>query len=198
MEESMLDRHFHAVLDAAPDGVLIESGARIAYLNPAYARILGYDSPAALTPESIREIAHPDDFERLRWFGRRREEGKPAPSRYTFRARHRSGEPVTLDASVSVARDGGEMLITTIVRGVEPARPRPLAELPGVGALSPREREVVEHLLAGRRSKEIALLLDVSDKTIWTHRARAFEKLALRGVADLFRLAAEAGVLAAT
>lgn len=193
----MLDRQFHAVLDSAPDGVLIESGERIAYLNPAYARILGYDSPAALTPATIREIAHPDDLERLCWFGRQREEGKPAPSRYTFRARHRSGDTVTLDASVSVARDGGEMLITTIVRGVEPVKPRPVAVLPGIGALSAREREVIEHLLAGRRSKEIALLLEVSDKTIWTHRARAFQKLALRGVADLFRLAAEAGIIAA-
>jgi DNA-binding CsgD family transcriptional regulator len=59
--------------------------------------------------------------------------------------------------------------------------------------LSPREGKVIEHLLAGRRSKEIALLLEVSEKTICTHRARAFSKLALRGIADLFRVAAECG-----
>ena len=54
----------------------------------------------------------------------------------------------------------------------------------------------MQHLLAGKRSKEIALILEVSEKTIWTHRARAFQKLALRGVADLFRVAAEAGLIA--
>ena len=31
-------------------------------------------------------------------------------------------------------------------------------------------------------------LLDVSDKTIWTHRCRAFQKLGVQGLADLFRL----------
>ncbi|HUR81906.1 MAG TPA: helix-turn-helix transcriptional regulator [Thermoanaerobaculia bacterium] len=46
-------------------------------------------------------------------------------------------------------------------------------------------------LLAGKRSKEIALQLDVSEKTIWTHRARAFQKLGVRGANDLFRMAYE-------
>ena len=84
----------------------------------------------------------------------------------------------------------GDLLITTIVRKIEDI-PAPRFDLPGVAALSPREREVIEHLLAGKRSKEIALLLDVSDKTVFTHRCRAFQKLGVRGLADLFRLAKE-------
>jgi len=91
-------------------------------------------------------------------------------------------------ASSPAARAEGELLITTIVREIL-AEPMPPLELPGTKHLSPREREVVQHLLRGRRSKEIAMLLDVSEKTIWTHRARAFQKLALRGVGDLFRVA---------
>jgi DNA-binding CsgD family transcriptional regulator len=132
--------------------------------------------------------------ERLRWFGRCRSEGKPAPTRYTFRACARGGDVVTLDASISAARCDRDLLITTIVRPL-PGVAAPGLELPGTNRLSPREHEVVRHLLDGKRSKEIALLLDVSEKTIWTHRARAFQKLALRGVSDLFRVAAEAGVI---
>lgn len=187
----ILDRQFRVVLDNAPDGVLVEAGDQIAYVNAAYAHLLGYDRPGDLAAATIRDIAHPDDFERLLWFGRCRAEGKPAPTRYTFRARARQ-DVITLDASISAAHCDGQLLITTIVRELHVA-PSPALELPGTKHLSPREREVMQFLLEGRRSKEIALLLNVSEKTIWSHRARAFQKLALRGVADLFRAAADAG-----
>lgn len=190
----ILDGQFRAVLDNAPDGVLVESGDCIAYVNSAYARMLGYEKASELSSATIGEIAHPDEVERLRWFGRCRSEGKPAPTRYTFRACARGGDVVTLDASISAARCDRELLITTIVRPLPGQQPAAL-ELPGTNRLSPREHEVVRHLLDGKRSKEIALLLDISEKTIWTHRARAFQKLALRGVGDLFRVAAEAGVI---
>lgn len=191
----ILDRHFRTVLDQAPDGVLVESGDRIAYVNAAYATMLGYQKTADLATATIGEIAHPEEVERLRFFGRCRMEGKPAPTRYTFRACGSGGKVVTFDASISAARCDGELLITTIVRELVRPETPPALELPGTKRLSARERTVMELLLAGKRSKEIALLLDVSEKTIWSHRARAFRKLALRGVADLFRVAAEAGVI---
>ncbi|HEV7238367.1 MAG TPA: LuxR C-terminal-related transcriptional regulator [Thermoanaerobaculia bacterium] len=190
----ILDRHFRTVLNHAPDGVLVESRDAVAYVNAAYARLLGYEKPEDLCSVTIRDIAHPDDCERLLFFGRCRAEGKPAPTRYTFRACARGGTVVTLDASISAARCDGELLITTIVRELHPDA-RPMLELPGTKHLSPREREVVQYLLEGKRSKEIALLLDVSEKTIWTHRSRAFQKLALRGVGDLFRVAMETGAI---
>ncbi|HEY2093030.1 MAG TPA: LuxR C-terminal-related transcriptional regulator [Thermoanaerobaculia bacterium] len=187
MRPYVFDRQFHAVLDGAPDGVLIESGDRVVYLNSAYARMLGYTASSELDSATIRDIAQPEEVERLQWFGRCRSEGKPAPTRYSFRAQSSSGDVVTLDASISAARVDGDLLITTIVRRIESV-PSPPLEIPGVAALSPREREVIEHLLAGKRSKEIALLLNVSDKTIWTHRCRAFQKLGVQGIGDLFWL----------
>jgi PAS domain S-box-containing protein len=190
----ILARHFRAVLDTAPDGVLVEARDSIAYVNAAYARLLGYPSAYELCEATIRDIAHPEDCDRLLFFGRCRAEGKPAPTRYTFRARSRGGRTVTLDASISAARCDGELLITTVVREL-PETIAPSFELPGTKQLSPREREVVQYLLEGRRSKEIALMLDVSEKTIWTHRSRAFQKMALRGVGDLFRVAAETGAI---
>ena len=190
----MLDREFRTVLDTIPDGVIVEAGERIAYMNGAYAHLLGYSDARELTTAKIDDIAHPEELERLRWFGQCRCEGKPAPTRYVFRARRRDGVTVSLDASISTARSDREMLITTVVREV-PTVSAPSVELPGTKLLSRREKEVIDYLLAGRRSKEIALLLEVSEKTIWTHRARAFEKLAVRGIGDLFRVATEAGVI---
>ncbi|HEX8252992.1 MAG TPA: LuxR C-terminal-related transcriptional regulator [Thermoanaerobaculia bacterium] len=193
----ILERQLRAVIDNAPDGVLVESGDRILYLNPAYAQMLGYPSTSELTDATIQQIAHPEDFERLRWFGRCRSEGKPAPTRYTFRAQCRGGGLVHFDASISTIKLDGEMLITTVVRQlIAPAEEVALdLNVPGAKRLSARELEIVRELLAGRRSKEIATLLGISEKTVCTHRSRAFQKLALRGVADLFRLASERGML---
>ncbi len=192
----IIDRQLRAVLDGASDGVLIECDERIVYLNNTYARMLGYPSTSELSSATIQEIAHPDDLERLRWFGKCRKEGKPAPTRYTFRACARGGDVVTFDATISQTRVDGELFIMTMVRQIEvAAQPALKAGIPGAKRLSEREHEVLQHMLSGRRSKEIALLLDVSEKTIFTHRSRAFRKLALRGERDLFRLAAELGLM---
>jgi PAS domain S-box-containing protein len=192
----IVDRQLRAVLDGASDGVLIECDERIAYVNTAYARMLGYPSTSELSSATIREIAHPEDLERLRWFGLCRKEGKPAPTRYTFRACARGGDVVTFDATISQTRVDGELFIMTIVREVEAqAETEHNLDIPGAKRLSEREHEVIQHVLQGRRSKEIALLLNVSEKTICTHRSRAFHKLALRGERDLFRLAAELGLM---
>ncbi|HVE71864.1 MAG TPA: LuxR C-terminal-related transcriptional regulator [Thermoanaerobaculia bacterium] len=190
----ILDRHFRAVLDHAPDGVLVESGDRVAYVNDPYARALGYRSVTEL-PDSIRDIAHPEDFDRLAWFGRCRATGKPAPTRYAFRARGRNDGVVTFDATVSMTRIEGDVLIMTLVRELPEARARAELVVPGLERLSPRELDVLRLLLRGKRSKEIAALWNVSEKTIGSHRSRAFRKLALRSDLDLFRMAAEMGAL---
>lgn len=195
----IIDRQLRAVLDGAFDGVLIESEERVVYLNCAYAKMLGYPSTSELSHATIRDIAHPEDLERLRWFGLCRKEGKPAPARYTFRACARGGETITFDATISQTRVDGELFIMTIVRELQVAAevgvPATSLDMPGAKKLSEREHEVIQHVLEGRRSKEIAMLLNISEKTICTHRSRAFHKLALRGERDLFRLAAELGLI---
>ena len=193
------DRHLRAVLDGACDGVLIECEERVTYLNPTYARMLGYPSISELSSVTIREIAHPEDVDRLLFYGHCRKNGKPAPTRYTFRACARGGDVVTFDATISQTRVDGDVFIMTIVREIE-TRPTLVRQpgalgIPGMKNLPGREQEVLLHVLEGRRSKEIAMLLDVSEKTICTHRSRAFRKLALRGERDLFRLAAELGLI---
>ena len=191
------ERQLKTVLDSASDGVLVECDEEIAYANSAYARMLGYPSATEIVGATIRDIADPEDLDRLTWFGRCRVEGKPAPTRYSFRARARSGNTVTFDACISTARSDSKTLITTIVREVQKAAAydEPKLELPGMARLSARELEIITHLLDGKRSKEIALLLDISEKTVCTHRCRAFQKLGLRSDRELFRLAAELGVL---
>ncbi|HEX8914747.1 MAG TPA: response regulator [Humisphaera sp.] len=60
--------------------------------------------------------------------------------------------------------------------------------------LNPREREVMEAVVAGLANKQIARKLDLSEKTIEVHRARVMAKMGADSLADLVRLALDVGV----
>lgn len=60
--------------------------------------------------------------------------------------------------------------------------------------LTPREREVLGHVIAGRLNKQIADSLGTTEKTVKVHRARVMEKMQAQSVAELVRLAGGAGV----
>ncbi|HET9147460.1 MAG TPA: response regulator [Acetobacteraceae bacterium] len=57
-----------------------------------------------------------------------------------------------------------------------------------IALLTPREREVMELVAAGRSSKEIARILGASPRTIDVHRARVLQKLQAGNLPDLVRL----------
>jgi FixJ family two-component response regulator len=66
-----------------------------------------------------------------------------------------------------------------------------------VATLTPREREVLTHLLSGKLNKQIAADLGTVEHTIKVHRARVMEKMQVRTLAALVRLAERAGIEAA-
>ncbi len=55
--------------------------------------------------------------------------------------------------------------------------------------LTPREREIVQLIAEGKSSKEIATCLEISEKTVETHRSNLMRKLGLRSVSDVVRYA---------
>jgi FixJ family two-component response regulator len=57
-----------------------------------------------------------------------------------------------------------------------------------LATLTPREREVLTHVMAGRLNKQIAADLGTAEKTVKVHRARGMEKMHVRSVADLVRI----------
>src|ERR1041385_4564720 len=62
-------------------------------------------------------------------------------------------------------------------------------------SLTPREREVLSHVVSGQLNKQIAGELEASERTINAHRANIMAKLQVQSVAELVRLAQEAGVV---
>ena len=71
---------------------------------------------------------------------------------------------------------------------VEEALARRTATEGLLATLTPRENEVLAHVMAGRLNKQIAGDLGIAEKTIKVHRARGMEKMHVRSVAELVRL----------
>jgi two-component system, LuxR family, response regulator FixJ len=61
-----------------------------------------------------------------------------------------------------------------------------------VAALSPREREVLDLLIAGKPNKLIARDLGLSPRTVEVHRARLMARLGVGSLAEAVRLAVQA------
>jgi PAS domain S-box-containing protein len=64
----------------------------------------------------------------------------------------------------------------------------------GIAALSPREREVLDGLLAGGTNKTIARDLGISPRTVEAHRARIMERLGAQSLPELVQVAMAAGL----
>jgi FixJ family two-component response regulator len=60
--------------------------------------------------------------------------------------------------------------------------------------LSPREQEVLQHLISGQLNKQVGFDLGISEQTTKIHRHRVLEKMRAESIADLVRMASELGI----
>jgi DNA-binding NarL/FixJ family response regulator len=99
-----------------------------------------------------------------------------------------------------------ELAIQTVVRGepyISPETSRKTLLEIGKGTtkrdllatLSPRQREVLRLIAEGRTTKQIAHVLEISVKTVETHRAQLMERLGIHDVAGLVRYAIIVGLI---
>ena len=92
--------------------------------------------------------------------------------------------------AIAAARSG-QIWLSPQLRGLMEDGGVPLlAEL-----LSAREREVLQLLAEGHATKEVAFRLQLSPKTVETHRLSLFAKLKVGGVADLVHIAIREGLI---
>lgn len=64
-------------------------------------------------------------------------------------------------------------------------------------SLTDRERDVLVLVVAGRSSKEIARVLDISHRTVETHRTHIMQKMSARSAVDLATMGQALGLLGA-
>jgi FixJ family two-component response regulator len=60
--------------------------------------------------------------------------------------------------------------------------------------LSPREREVLAHLISGQLNKQVGFDLGITEQTTKIHRHRVLAKMEAGSIADLVRMAADLGI----
>jgi FixJ family two-component response regulator len=89
-----------------------------------------------------------------------------------------------------------DAVVRALVRGVRERKAREhLRELRACfAALTPRELEVLEHVVHGRMNKQIADALGINERTVKLHRTNLTRTLQVQSVAELTRLVEEAGL----
>ena len=91
---------------------------------------------------------------------------------------------------------GGTPLSPGVAGAVVRAMRRPSDVAAGsLDSLSPRERQVFRLLALGLSTRDAAARLDLSPKTVETHRMRIYEKLGCSSAVDLTRLAVREGLI---
>jgi FixJ family two-component response regulator len=63
-----------------------------------------------------------------------------------------------------------------------------------LATLTPRENEVMRHVIAGELNKQIGAEIGAAEKTIKVHRGRVMQKMKVQSVAELVRIAEKAGI----
>lgn len=101
----------------------------------------------------------------------------------------KDSEPAMLAAAVRKVVSGGRFVDQGLVEQVITASIVPSS--PRLGALSPREQEILNLIVSGVSLIEIGDRLNLSAKTISTHKMRIKQKLKVESNADLIRLAME-------
>jgi PAS domain S-box-containing protein len=87
---------------------------------------------------------------------------------------------------------GSQIEVKQAVESITVVRQEQAAEI--VDRLSPRQREILQQMAQGFRTKQIAYRLSLSEKTVQMHRMLLFKKLETSNAADAVRIAVEAGL----
>lgn len=86
---------------------------------------------------------------------------------------------------------GSQMAVSAADGDAAPTvRERAIARM---AVLSPRQRQVLVEMAAGKLNKQIAFALGISERTVKMHRAAALAALGVKSAADAIRIAVEAG-----
>jgi NarL family two-component system response regulator LiaR len=100
-----------------------------------------------------------------------------------------------LPLAIKAVQRGETYLTPRVSRTVVDGYLRDSSAADPLAGLTGRQREILQLLAEGKSTRAIADLLQVSVKTVETHRARLMDRLGIHDVAGLVRLAIRAGLL---
>ncbi len=175
----------HIVFDAAPVGLVLTEHRVIRAANATFAQLSGHEA-ARLVGQSFR-LFYDSDAE----FAQVRDVGLAALAR----------EGAYCDERMLRRADGSRVWCRFRARSLTPDDPlarmvlsfAPIARSAPGPALTPRERDVLEHLARGLTSKEIAQVLGLSPRTVEDVRARLLRKFDVPNAARLLARLGQSG-----
>jgi PAS domain S-box-containing protein len=106
---------------------------------------------------------------------------------------HKTGPNIPLEISLTSFKRETAPMQLILIRRVERAETNTPHDNP-LEKLSPREYQIVELVVTGYTSREIAEQLTISIKTVERHRANIMYKLEINNVVQLVRLAMKNGI----
>jgi len=105
------ERRYRTVVERSHDAIYIYRGNQFLFVNDRTCELTGYDEEELLEME-VLSLIHPDDRERVGEYGRRRAEGRDAPSTYEARVVTAEGETRYFAFSVQgVELEGGRAVL---------------------------------------------------------------------------------------
>lgn len=104
--------------------------------------------------------------------------------------------PLELELAINAVLRGENYLSPAVSKGVVSDYVQRLRDAAVPGAtLTPRQREVLQLIAEGQSTKEIARRLDLSVKTVESHRSQLMKQLDIHEVAGLVRYAMHIGLV---
>ncbi|HEU0135283.1 MAG TPA: PAS domain-containing protein [Allosphingosinicella sp.] len=170
----------------------------IVVVNRAFCELTGYEREE-IVGRNCRFLAgadtEPDGSEALR---RAVAEGRPALVQLTNYRRDGSRFMNAVMIAPVMGEDGeiAYFLGTQmdVGRGSTLSAPRRQKAEALVRTLTPRQLQVLEHMIAGYRNKQIAGFLEIDEKTVKMHRASLLTRLKVGSSAEAIRIGVEAGI----
>ena len=185
--------------------IAVGADGRIIAWNGAATHLLGYESDEAIG-RGFEELLGLADDERWAEIVRQSAGG---PGCFMGARRHRSGAPVNVSVTVDpglgddagtswyTMRDATHTLCLCAATDAGNGNGNGDGSHP-VRALTTRQRQVLRLIAEGRSTRDIAVKLALSVKTIETHRGHLMQRLKLKSVAGLVRYAVTVGLVPAS
>ena len=188
MAKAASDEVITELCEVAPLGIaVVDQSLRFVWVNDALCNILGYSRDEFLTLK-VMDISHPEtrNEETRERFVTREIEHVTLEKRQLTKA----GDTRWVHINACVFRPGtkeneyGALFVEDISDRVTQER-----ELAGqvseamdlLARLTPREKEILDHVTAGKTFVEIAEILYISKRTVESHAASAYRKLGVNG-----------------
>ena len=108
----------------------------------------------------------------------------------------KDADRVELELAIRTVIRGDTYFTPTVARyAVDAYRQRKEGDQGPLACLSSRQREILQLIAEGYANKEIAQRLDLSPRTVETHRAELMERLNIRDVPGLVKMALRTGLI---